>query len=114
MKQLFYKFIYNSSINPILININKLLYPILPSKIKLPPSGTMNVKNKNGEKLKIFTNQTNYLTQLLYWEGYENFEYTKIFISLIKKTNTFYDIGANIGYYSLLAEMENKNIKVVE
>jgi FkbM family methyltransferase len=73
----------------------------------------MKIENQNGEKLKIFTNQTNYLTQLLYWEGYENFEYTDIFISLIKKIDTFYDIGANIGYYSLLAEMENKNIKVV-
>ena len=113
MKQLFYKLIYNDSINLVLRSINKLLYPLLPSKIKLPPSGVMKVENKNGEKLKIFTNQTNYLTQLLYWEGYENFEYTDIFISLIKEIDTFYDIGANIGYYSLLAEMENKNIKVV-
>ncbi len=113
MKQFFFKLIYNSSINPILRKINKALYPILPNKVKLPPSGTMKIQNKNGTQLKICTNQTNYLTQLLYWEGYENFEYTDIFISLIKKINTFYDIGANIGYYSLLAEMENKSIKVV-
>ncbi|MDG2370366.1 MAG: FkbM family methyltransferase [Flavobacteriales bacterium] len=113
MKQFFFKLIYNSSINPILRKINKVLYPLLPSKIKLPPSGTMKIQNNLGDQLKIYTNQTNYLTQLLYWEGYENFEYTDIFISLIKKINTFYDIGANIGYYSLLAEMENKSIKVV-
>ncbi len=113
MKQLIYRVIYNSNINLILRYFNKLLYPILPNKIKLPPSGIMKIQNSNGQKLKIFTNQTNYLTQLIFWNGYESFEYTDIFISLIKKVSTFYDIGANIGYYSLLAEMENSNIKVV-
>ena len=113
MKQLIYRVIYNSNINLILRYFNKLLYPILPNKIKLPPSGIMKIQNSNGKKLKIFTNQTNYLTQLIFWNGYESFEYTDIFISLIKKVSTFYDIGANIGYYSLLAEMENSNIKVV-
>ena len=48
MKQFLFKLIYNSSINPILRKINKALYPILPNKVKLPPSGTMKIKNKNG------------------------------------------------------------------
>ena len=113
MKQLIYKIIYSQQLNPLLRNINKLLSPILPNKIKLPPSGVLKVQNSEGKILKIRTNQTNYLTHLLFWEGYQNFEYTDIFIALIKKVNTFYDIGANIGYYSLLAEMENKAIKVV-
>ena len=71
------------------------------------------VKNKDGKTLKIKTNQTNYLTKLIFWEGYENFEYTDLFIKLIKKIDVFYDIGSNIGYYALLAEMENPEIKVV-
>ncbi|MBN8705612.1 MAG: FkbM family methyltransferase [Bacteroidetes bacterium] len=84
----------------------------MPFKVKIPPSGIIVLK-KNGEKLKIKTNQTNYLTYLIFWDGYTNFEYTTIFQSLIKKVNVFYDIGANIGYYSLLAEFENPSIKVV-
>ena len=113
MKQLIYKIIYNKHVNKILRNLNRILKPILPEKIKLPPSGVIRFKNNLGQVLNIKTNQTSYLTQLLYWEGYQNFEYTDIFIKLIKKINVFYDIGANIGYYSLLAEIENKNIKVI-
>jgi len=113
MKQLIYKVIYNKYVNKILRNFNRVLRPILPEKIKLPPSGIIRFKNNLGKVLHIKTNQTSYLTQLLYWGGYQNFEYSEIFIKLIKKINVFYDIGANIGYYSLLAEMENKNIKVI-
>jgi FkbM family methyltransferase len=111
MKQIFYKIIYNKNVNVLLRNLNKILSPIIPFKI--PPSGILSLKNTDGKKLKISTNQTNYLTHLLFWHGYQNFEYTAIFIKLIKKINVFYDIGANIGYYSLLAELENPNVKVV-
>ncbi len=114
MKQAVYKFIYNANVNIVLRNLNKWLLPLLPSKIKLPPSGVMKVKNHEGLVLKIRTNQTSYLTKLIFWEGgYLRFEYTDIFIRLIKKVSTFYDIGANIGYYSLVAAIENKNINVV-
>ena len=113
MKQIFYRVIYHQTVNSILRNVNRAFYPFLPKKVKIPPSGILTLKNKNGKKLKIKTNQTNYLTQLIFWKGYHSFEYTDIFIKLIKKIEVFYDIGSNIGYYSLLAEMENPNIKVV-
>ncbi len=113
MKQLFYKTIYNPAINKVLRNINKVLKPLLCNKIQLPPSGKIRVKNSKGKKLWINTNQTNYLTRLVFWNGYKNFEYTDIFIELIRKIDVFYDIGANIGYYSLLAAMENDQIEVV-
>lgn len=114
MIQSVYKIIYNGKINYILRNVNKLLFPILPDKIKIPPSGVLKIRNSGGSVLKIKTNQTNYLTHLIFWGGgYQRFEYTDIFIRLIKKVNTFYDIGANIGYYSLVGAMENKTIKVI-
>lgn len=113
MKQLFYRIIYNPAINKVLRNINKLLAAILPAKIKLNPSGSIQLRNDAGHSLILKTNQTNYLTKLLFWYGYRNFEYTPIFLKLIKKVNVFYDIGANIGYYSLLAAMENDHISVV-
>lgn len=113
MKQFLYKIIYNSSINIFLRKINKVLLPILPRKIKIPPSGIIKLSNKTGNKISLKTNQTSYLTYTLYWDGYLNFEYTDIFIELIKKVDSFFDIGANIGYYSLLAAMENPSIKVV-
>jgi FkbM family methyltransferase len=111
MKQAFYKTIYTPKINFVLRTVNKTVSKILPGVVKLPPSGTICLKTERGT-LKIKTNQTNYLTHLVFWEGYKNFEYTELFLDLITKINTFYDIGANIGYYSLLAAKLNPAIRI--
>jgi FkbM family methyltransferase len=112
MKQLFYKIIYNDKINIALRYLNKLLYPVLPKAIRIAPSGILTIK-KDEKYLKIKLNQTSYLGTIIFWNGFETFEYTAIFLSLIKKINLFYDIGANIGYYTLLAKMSNPGIKIV-
>lgn len=112
MNQIFYKIIYNSKINFLLRSINKMLLLIFDFGIRIPPAGIINLK-VDSKKLKIKTNQTNFVTHLLYWKGYKNFEYTDIFLSLIQKIDSFYDVGANIGYYSLLASVKNPNVKVV-
>lgn len=109
--QIFYKLIYNAHLNYILRNLNKSIYAFLPKKIKLPPSGILKLKTDSGN-IKIATNQTSYLTQLLFWNGYKNFEYSSIFEKLSKKTSVFLDIGSNIGYYSLLGLASNPNMKV--
>lgn len=106
-----YSFIYNPTLNYILRNINISLKPILPPHIKLPPSGKITLKTDSGNFV-MATNQTSYLTQLLFWDGYKSFEYSEIFEQLSKKTSVFLDIGSNIGYYSLLAAKSNPNIKV--
>lgn len=114
MKQILFKIIYNGSVNYIIRSVTKLLHPILPSGLLIPPSGTISIKNDTGEKLRIKTNQSSYITKFIFWNGgYKSFEYTSIFIVLIRRVNTFFDIGANIGYYSLLASMENPKIGVV-
>ncbi|MDP1623756.1 MAG: FkbM family methyltransferase [Bacteroidales bacterium] len=111
LRLLFYKVIYTPKINYVLRNINKIISKILPGVPKLPPSGIIHLQLDRGI-LKIKTNQTNYLTHLVFWEGFSNFEYTELFLDLIKNINTFYDIGANIGYYSLLASVQNPAIQV--
>lgn len=110
MRQIFYQLIYNGLINKGLRSVNKLLSPVVPS-VRIPPSGTIIVRHRYG-RFRIKTNQTNFLTYLVYWNGYLNFEYTSIFIPLIQKINTFIDIGANIGYYSFLAASVNPAVKV--
>lgn len=108
---LFYKTIYNSQINSILRNT---LYPFrsfLKPSVQIPPSGTIILKTDSGN-IKIATNQTSYLTKLLFWEGYKSFEYSEIFETLSKKVDCFFDIGANIGYYSILASKANPSLKI--
>ena len=109
--QFFYKIIYQKNINFILRNIGRLLKPLLSQNLYLPPAGKFVLKTNSGA-LNIHTNQTSYLTQILYWKGYKEFEYSGIFESLTKKIDVFIDIGSNIGYYSLLAAKSNPKIKV--
>ncbi len=106
---LLYKLIYNRHVNWSIRNLFRLI-PNLNRKYKLPPSGVLTI-SMNGDRLKMATNQTCYVTHLLFWEGYRAFEYSDLFINLIGKVNTFYDVGANIGYYSLLGSKFNNNLK---
>ncbi|GAA3772585.1 hypothetical protein GCM10022271_00830 [Corallibacter vietnamensis] len=107
---LIYRFIYNSKINFLIRNINFLIKGLFLNKIKIPPSGLIKLNTDSGN-LKIATNQTSYLTQLLFWNGYKNFEYSEVFEKLSKNIDVFLDIGSNIGYYSLLASKSNSKIK---
>ena len=111
MRQIIYQVIYSPWINPVLRSVNKFSSKLFFGLPKIPPSGTLKINTDKGI-LRISTNQTNYLTHLIFWEGYKNFEYTDLFVDLIKNISSFYDIGANIGYYSLLAAIENPDIQV--
>ncbi len=113
MKQLIYRIIYNSTINKILRNVNQVLKNILPGSIEIPVSGTIAINIGNAKTLKLKTNQTNYISRLIFYKGYLNFEYTNIFVSLIQKVNSFYDVGANIGFYSLIGAKINEKLKVI-
>ncbi|MBC7391504.1 MAG: FkbM family methyltransferase [Opitutaceae bacterium] len=108
MKQLLYKIIYWGPANFILRNLNKSLFP----KFNISPSGTLNVPIE-GKTLFIVTNQTTPVTKEIFWNGINSYEYVPIFIQLVKRVNSFFDIGSNIGLYSLIAARINPNMKVV-
>jgi FkbM family methyltransferase len=54
------------------------------------------------------------IARLVFWSGFRGFEpeTTRIFYNLAKKSNIVFDVGANIGYYSLLAAISNKEARV--
>ena len=108
--QLIYQIIYHPFVNRILLLINRSLVSII--KFQLPPSGIIAIKLSGGEQFKLSTNQTSYVTKLLYWNGPYKFEYTPIFEKLARKIDSFVDIGANTGYYSILAAAVNEKISI--
>ncbi len=112
MKEIFYKLIYSSSINYIVRNLLKFLNNIGITNFKIPPSGLVRFKTPDNKSFKLYTNQTSYLTYVIYWKGLLAFEYTGIFYDLVKHCSTFMDIGSNIGYYSILARISNPKIRI--
>lgn len=109
------KILYNKGINSLLRNSIKPFSGIIPDKFKFPVNGTFTVKGNNVPPFKITTNPTSCVTKNLFWGNIEGFEFSsvKIFCEIVKNSKVFFDIGSNIGYYSLLASsIKNKDIIV--
>lgn len=103
-----YRFLYHPCLNPVF----RLLARNSPARGKFPPSGILHFK-VNGTRFRLSTNQSNYLTKLAYWNGAQNFEYSSLFEEICKQSVAFMDIGANIGYFTVLAGKSNLMIKIV-
>jgi FkbM family methyltransferase len=112
MKQILYRIIYQPWVNRILRHSQRALKPIWKPHHWLPVNGILKLKI-GAVKMQLATNQTSHLCKLIFWEGAENFEYTRIFLGLAPKADVFWDIGSNIGYYSLLASKLKPSMKVV-
>jgi FkbM family methyltransferase len=112
VREVFYRILYHPFINRIVRNLNKFLAPLLPARLQVPPSGIITVHLRTSS-FQFSTNQTNTTSQLLFWRGPYEIEYTVIFEDLIRKINCFYDVGAHAGYYSLIAASVNPAVKVV-
>ena len=49
----------------------------------------------------------------LYWNYYKcDFEFTNILLDLTKNSKVFFDIGANIGYYTMIAKKANPELNI--
>ncbi|MEM6641973.1 MAG: FkbM family methyltransferase [Bacteroidota bacterium] len=108
--QFLYQLIYSPTVNKVLRNVLRLFG--VKGQLQLPPSGIVSFDIGKNQKFRLHTNQTNYVTKLLFWNGYESFEYVSIFEKLINKINIFYDVGANIGLYSIVAGKVNTSVAI--
>lgn len=107
--------IYQPTVNKVVRMFLKPLSGLLPGKWKFPVSGTFVVKGAGVPQFRMVTNPTNAVTKFLFWGDIEGFEYNavRVFLGLLKDSKVFFDIGSNIGYYSLLASsVKNRQIDV--
>ncbi len=111
LKNVFDRIVYKYAfINKIFRNINKKISGLTPFRLR--PFGIMRVRFKSGVQFKMATNETSSVTKLLFWKGPDNYEYTPIFEKLLLQSHNFIDIGANTGYYTLLAGVKNPSMQV--
>ncbi len=111
MRNMILKIIYNPLINYFLRGFSKFSYNFFGKKL-MSISGSLDLA-VDRFKFKIYTNQTSSVTQELYYEGAINYEFTPLFIELIKSSKVFLDIGANIGYFSLLGSKINPSCEIL-
>ena len=108
------RFLYQPSINRLLRSVFRPFAGSIPEKYHFPVTGKFSLNLPGGKTLILNSNPTCYIAKVLFWQGYKGFEYGqfKIFIELVQTSDVFLDVGANIGYYSLLASAYNPQISV--
>lgn len=110
MKKILYLTIYNPRINYILRNLALPFVRLLNKKSPFSISGKLNLKY-NHVPFHLYTNQTCSVTQDIFRYGCQNYEFTPLFVHLVKQSEVFFDIGANIGYFTVLGEKMNPGLK---
>ncbi|MHA7864880.1 FkbM family methyltransferase [Flagellimonas marinaquae] len=112
MKRFLRSLIYMSTVNRFIRNLTLPFKSLIPDRYKISPSGLVRIRVNRELSINIKTNQTSYITKQLFWLDPLCFEYTPIFLDIIKDMNTFWDVGANIGYYSIIGSKTNPTLTV--
>jgi FkbM family methyltransferase len=111
IKEKFDGIVYKDAfLNRVVRNINKALSPL--TSFRLRPFGVLRLSFRSGLRIKLATNETSAVAKKLFWKGPDHYEYTAVFEVLVKKCSAFADIGASLGYYSVLAARANPQIRV--
>lgn len=101
-----YRVIYTPWINRILRNMAKPVAKLLGVRLPLSISGILRLRY-DAIKFRLATNPTCAVTQELFINGPSAYEFTPLFAHLAKQSDVFFDVGANIGYFTVLGEKLN-------
>jgi FkbM family methyltransferase len=110
LKNLLYRLVYQSYINFVLRNAFKPIAKLFGIRLPLSISGCLKVDYQN-VRFFLKTNPTCAVTQQLFYNGARNYEFTPLFAHLATKSDVFFDIGANIGYFTVLGEKLNPALR---
>ncbi len=80
----------------------------------LPRTGVTAVALPDGQVLKLDATGEDWIPTQLFWRGWEGYEpeMTALFYRLARGAETIFDVGAHIGFFSLLAALANPATRV--
>ncbi|MBN2174190.1 MAG: FkbM family methyltransferase, partial [Bacteroidales bacterium] len=86
-----------------------------PERFHIPVKGFFKLKLNDTHFIYLEGHYTSFITRRLFWHGVKGFEYesVRVFMKIIGSCGVFMDIGANMGYYSLIAARVNPNMKII-
>ena len=109
---------YWINVDQIVSDLNKLSLD-LPSRVSsitiLPNFSYLNFKFSENINLNLKLSASNYRSAanlILAHNGYEDFE-TSVFVNMLEICSKFVDIGANIGYYTIISKVAKPEIEVI-
>jgi FkbM family methyltransferase len=111
LRILFYRFIYAPPINFIIRNLFLLINKIFNQNLRISVSGKVSLEIQ-GNSFKLLTNESCHVVNYLFFCKPINYEFTPLFLKLINKSTVFFDLGANIGYFSVIASKINPLLKI--
>jgi FkbM family methyltransferase len=87
----------------------------LRTKMEWFANRTANVQLPDGRSLRLASIGENYLSFQLFWRGTQFYEpiTTLVLQELLRPGDTFLDVGANIGFYSLVLSLTRPDLRVV-
>ena len=93
-------------------------FPHRGLKYFLKAANSLGIANKTYKKkldgnFYILVNPTEHIQQQLFWYGYYEKELAIMLKKILRANDVFLDIGANIGYFSLLAANNLPSVKVI-
>jgi FkbM family methyltransferase len=80
----------------------------------LPRTGVTAIALPDGQVLKLDATGEDWIPTQLFWRGWEGYEpeMTALFYRLARGAETVFDVGAHVGFFSLLAGLANPNAQV--
>ena len=82
--------------------------------VYLPKRGRVRVALPNGGTVRLWSMGDDWVANRLFWYGFEGYEpeTTRVFLDLAARAEVVLDVGAHVGYYSLLAAAANPSAVV--
>lgn len=109
------RWIYRPRINTFARRIFRPFVRLLPDSLQFPITEPFRLEIPGYGALMIVGNPTSHVTRKLFWHGQEGYEMhaTPIFLALAGDARVIVDVGANIGYYAMLASLANPRAAIL-
>lgn len=116
VRSLLFEILKMQPVSRIAMVLGRILKPAVREALltRIPVTGEVPVEVRNDVQFVLSTDGRDSIASAIYWNGADAFESheTTIFLSLAREARVVLDVGANTGYYSLLAATANPRAHV--